>query len=273
MMDIIKKYSLKTLDNLIIDTSGDKYAVRKNEEEGIKDIKELVHSSKLEGAWAYLPKEELWIWVVKEMRPETMIDRKEGFYSVTEVECDYKFTTELGFDQDFIAYHLHTNNYSILMKSIKDQLNATHPNIDREIVEEIKKDFQQNLSLKATLPSGADIGSMIDQSKVVYGLRPQSKTSHKVCSSYGVSEYFLNGEGRKFFDFNKVLYWNKNKLETNQKELELMNEKINEIMEKTKQKILGLPLETNPFSKEKVDEMIEEIKHPYFEIVFTPYVE
>ncbi len=274
-MDLLEKYSLKTLDKLVIDTSGEKYIVRKDEEEGVKDIRELVHTSKVEGAWAYLPDEELWIWIAKgEPQPEQVVVKDGKSRSIMEVLCDLEFMENVLLSHhNFIAYHFHTADYSMSMEYREKELREIMPNIENFVVELFKEDYRKELSFRVALPLGNDMGIMTDLCRKFYWVNPFGKTSHKVCSEWGVSEYYLTKEGREFFDCAKVLPKKGGKVELNEIEKAKQSGELHKIIKETERKILSIPLENELSSEEAVNKIIEGIKHPYFEVVFTPYAE
>jgi hypothetical protein len=271
-MNPIKKYSLKTLDDLIIDTSGEKYAVKKNEEEGIKDLRKLVASSKLEGAWAYIPKKELWIWTVEKLIPERRIKTEKEFSSARGVELDIPFLLELGFKIDVEVYHIHLASPLLAVKDFAEYVKKRY-SIDKEIFKLFREKIYLARSLNAVAPSGFDLEVMVDLSMRFYFARSKGKTSHKLCSQYGVTEYCLNEEGKRFFDYRKTIHLNGKELERDKIQGEILKKEIEKIEKETEEKIFSLDLWGKQPTEDTFQEIIEQVGNKYTTITFTPYTE
>ena len=104
-----------SLENLIVNESNYyRTVVNKSEEEGIKDIKNILENSFLEEAWVFLPKSKKWIEIGEEEKREIIIkevDDKNIAYSYSSgANLSGYFINEL-FEKEsnILFYHFHPN--------------------------------------------------------------------------------------------------------------------------------------------------------------------
>lgn len=161
---------IKEVDKLVVNTACSyRTAAKKSEEEGVKDIRELIDSSDLEELWAYLPQESLWV----------EIGRNEESFGESSVSTDEAYFKKLIQTYDeLILYHFHIN----------DERN--YPSL-----KELKKIF----NVKKAMPSGSDLAAIFCSSILFYRFQPYGKISAKLCSKCGITEFYLTDSWKEYY--------------------------------------------------------------------------
>ena len=169
LADMIKDNTprpIKYVTNLVVNTSKSyKTAVYESESAGIEQIRILIEKSPLEESWAYLPKKELWI--------ETGIN-----------EYNKPEGAGVSYEQPSLRSILKENDEIILYHF--------HPKWKDWLVYE-------------ALPSNNDLDSMVSISKQFYEQHPDGLITEKMCSYYGLTEYWITKSGLESFSKIKAL--------------------------------------------------------------------
>ena len=141
-------------------------AIRKDQQSGISDLKNLCKNAFLEEYWGFFPYEKLWI----EMSFNEKIDS---------TAIDFNYLKEAVKKKDDICiYHIHLRNY---LKSI-----------DGEGYGKIPESW-------LVLPSFEDIALMVYFSSLFYHFHPHGNISWYICSPLGITEYLLSDKGINHF--------------------------------------------------------------------------
>ncbi|MFC1733381.1 hypothetical protein ACFL6I_24030 [candidate division KSB1 bacterium] len=196
------------LDDLVVNNSDKKRTmIFKDEHKGIKKMRDLVFSSNLEEAWAYLPDKKRWVEIGRNSTPShKIIDvfGKEAYE--TSATIDSAHLIKLMKENDSITlYHFHPDNLEVAKEAIlnyksRDTLDMiTHAICAISIID----------ALHAS-PSYEDFGSMVHFATTFREINPDSKLKFKICSAIGVTEVELTEKGMNYFkDKNTpcVLNW------------------------------------------------------------------
>lgn len=181
---------LRYLDHLVIGHSQDRTAAVISEEEGVADIRRLVATSQTEWAWAYMPNGRLWVSLGKEAYPQRATGKDEF---TTRTELDENALYVLLSSHDEIAlYHFHPRTGSLIEA------------YNRKLLEEGESpDFIERVMAKdavlQAMPSPTDLSFMISNSRIFYRRKSAKSLVAKVCSSLGITEFFLTEEGKELY--------------------------------------------------------------------------
>jgi len=193
-----------SVDQLVVNTENTCRTVFKgNEEDGIKQLQQLVESSKLEEAWAYLPERLEWIEIGKEEKPET----KQGEIYTKEVKFNIPQDLFRN-NHSIIIYHFHPR-YSLQLEELnvaaKQKKEVSKQKQELGVVTKQKQELnaivkrEQEILIRKTLPSGRDLSKMIVDSRDFYQIHPQGQITFKFRSPYGITEFFLTEKGKEFY--------------------------------------------------------------------------
>ncbi|MDR4496601.1 MAG: hypothetical protein MRK02_01545 [Candidatus Scalindua sp.] len=163
----------------------------KNEEEGIKELRSLVDTSRIEECWIFLPPEERWVEIGSGAVPETRVDD----HFITKVGVDVQFMESvMAKNNSLIVYHIHPT-YSLFLEH---QMRKCRENGQPMKEKEVKKARTEFL-IKRAYPSGQDLGNMIENTMEFIKKNPGGNIMFKICSHYGITECYLTKEGKIYF--------------------------------------------------------------------------
>lgn len=149
-----RQYETRTIENLIINANPKiAMVVNKDEQEGLKDLKNLASTSEIEEAWCYLPKKKQWIEIgIEETNSslEANIPLKEDIIQEND---------------DIIFYHLHPKDITS------------------------KTDNMQFLRL--IIPSEIDLFMAARESANLFKKYKDGTFNFKIVSESGVTEYHM----------------------------------------------------------------------------------
>ena len=267
--ELIRSYGeFRCCDKLAVNQTDVRQIIPQNEEEGIKDMRKLVSSSPLEEAWVYLPKDELWVEIGKESRPPGMcIEQESRFFQLTTV-LDVEFMHDLpsaGYDE-IIVYHFHPDSNFKLIKSTTKRLKKRHRNsvFNKQMYEKRLEILKEKLKAKSLVPSGPDISSMIINSTMLNKINPKGKVVYKICSFYGIGEFYLTEEGKAHFDQVFSLGKERDFLVKEQTE-------INIISYNTNVRLFEFAGFNQGYTESAAKELAELMSSEYIKVTFTPY--
>ncbi len=188
---------LKYFDHLVVDPSQDyRTAAVRSEEEGVADIRRLVATSQTEWAWGYVPQNRLWVSLGKEAHPQRDTG-KDGF--ITRLEMDENALDALLNSQgEIVLYHFHPSTGPLIEAYNRKLLE------EDESPDFIEKVMAKNAVLQA-MPSPTDLLSMISNSRIFYRRKSAKSLVAKVCSSLGVTQYFLTEKGKRLFRLDEAI--------------------------------------------------------------------
>ncbi len=177
--------TLVLTDKLSVNTINlDRYITRLDEQEGLKNIRELLTTPSFEEAWMYLPFKKEWHEVGK----------KEKIYEDGKrASIDHDINYELRLMQrnpEVVRYHFH--------KKIPEQNHLTdllERALQRRDVPLTKRLLHEEIELLFgnVFASPTDMATMIEYSRIA----PENTAlQHKVCSEQGVVQYELTPRGK-----------------------------------------------------------------------------
>jgi len=171
------QYETSTIERVVdvrrpkleVNTSNlERNIVSKCEEDGVKDILELMVTSRYEEFWAYLPQKCEW------------------------VELGYKETAG---KPDEVVVRVQNNHLKKLMAENKDiVLYHFHPGI--YFNQNPSKDIEIERNLRLSLPSVDDILAAFEVSWDFYDLQKNGTIRNKVVTPYGITEYIMKDAGK-----------------------------------------------------------------------------
>jgi hypothetical protein len=224
-------------DKLAVNQTDVRQIVPQNEEEGIQDMRKLVSSSPLEEAWVYLPKDELWVEIGKKSRPPGMcIEQEFRFFQLTTV-LDVEFMHDLpsaGYDE-IIVYHFHPDSN---FKSIENA------------AKRLKKRHRSSVFTR--------------QMYVLNKINPKGEVAYKICSCYGVAEFYLTEKGKAHF--NQVFL-----LEKERDFLVKGRTEINIISCNANLRLFEFAGFNKGYTESAAKELAGLMSSEYIRITFTPY--
>jgi len=163
----------------------------KNEEEGIAELRSLINTSRIEECWIYLPVEEKWVEIGSGAVPETKVDDR----FITKVGLDVQFMDRVMVKNNFlVVYHIHPTYSLFLEHQIKESRESGLPMEENEI-----KKARTVFLIKRAYPSEQDLGNMIENTLEFLKKNPNGNITFKICSHYGLTEYYLTKEGQIYF--------------------------------------------------------------------------
>ena len=191
------KRPLKKIQKLFVNTSKEYRAFAdKNEEEGLRDIRDLTLSSPLEEEWLYLPQEKKWY----ETGVSEVVDTSNNFAQGACITDPTGLEEILAKQPEIIFYHFHPLHRDLMLtnskKIITDLSMQTYLRQNELSVLEGK--ISEFFVMLGSCPSDKDILKMI-RNKIINRSQQEVKIGFKVCSYYGVYEYGLTPQGLKRF--------------------------------------------------------------------------
>lgn len=186
----------ESIDNLVLNTENKtRHIVKKNELEGINDMKKLL-SQPIEEGWAYLPDKGEW--------HETVFNEHVNNYGngnfATGGERDLDYLMRLGKDNKKItSWHIHPERSATMNKGL-EQKETDFPS-SRKAHLETSKTLQSIFKGKVDAkPSDGDLCGLMNW---VYHLHlddPEIEYKEKIASEYGITEYKLTQNAEDHLD-------------------------------------------------------------------------
>ena len=177
----------------IVVNNDNKYRtiIYKNEEEGITELRSLVDTSRMEECWIFLPLGKKWVEIGSGSVPETKVDDR----FITKVGLDVQFMERLmAKNNSLIVYHIHPTYSLFLEHQMKQCRENGQPMKEKEI-----KKARSVFLMKRAYPSEQDLGNMIENTLEFFKKNPSGNITFKICSHYGITEYYLTKEGEAYF--------------------------------------------------------------------------
>jgi len=178
----------KVIDDLVVNNRNKfKTVIHESETEGISEMRKLIASSLIEESWAYLPLQKKWIEIGHNEEAEKKIDKRY----ITKAELDIQLLDKLmNENNNMVLYHFHPSHSLSLEDKIRKLEESGTPMNDKEIERERVK-----LLIKSAYPSRSDLLNMIGNSMEFFDRNAEGNITFKVCSHYGITEYYLTDEG------------------------------------------------------------------------------
>ncbi|MDO8516882.1 MAG: hypothetical protein Q7S33_02045 [Nanoarchaeota archaeon] len=165
----------KYVPNLVINYNDHIQTIcPKNEEQGIKDMRNLLENNAAEEMWAYLPQKKIWYEIG--IRGKILNEGPIIFANIDE------FSDLAKKNNNLTIYHIHPNSKFLDSK--------------RQINDE---DYRKMMKIISAVPGSNDIVQMIGCSLLSKMINPNSKVVSKICSSYGISDYQLTSKGIEYY--------------------------------------------------------------------------
>ncbi len=266
------------IDELVVNNRNKfKTVIFESEAEGISEMRKLIESSQIEESWAYLPHREKWIEIGHNEEAEKKIDKRY----ITKAKLDIQLLDELmSENNNIILYHFHPSHSLSLEDKIRESEEGGSPLNDKEIERERMK-----LLIKSAYPSRSDLLNMIGNSIEFFERNTEGNIIFKVCSHYGITEYYLTEEGMAHLytdnSFKQIL-WVKEisssaNIEANVKgEILEMNPRETrnplkriKMSPKRKRKSLSRYIIIEPLAR--IQKAIEAMNDEHIRVTFTPY--
>jgi hypothetical protein len=266
------------IDELVVNNRNKfKTVIFESEAEGIPEMRKLIASSQIEESWAYLPHREKWIEIGHNEEAEKKIDKRY----ITKAELDVQLLNELMSEgHNIVLYHFHPSHSLSLEDKIRKREEGGSPMNDREIERERIK-----LLIKSAYPSRSDLLNMIGNTMEFFERNSEGNITFKVCSHYGITEYYLTDEGMAHLSADnslKQILWVKEIsssanieanvkgeiLEMNPRETRNPLERI-KMSPKRKRKPVSRYIIIDP--PDRIQKAIEAMNDEYIRVTFTPY--
>lgn len=249
--------------------------VYKSEKRGVVDMRNLLKSSRMEECWIFLPREKKWIEIGRGEAPEKKFDNRY----VTKVRLDVRFMERLMAQNSLLVlYHIHPAHSQLL----EDKMKMRSENGNLVNANEGEKERVLFLMRRA-FPSEQDLRNMIENSMLFYAHNPQGNITFKICSYYGITEYYLTEKGRIYFadsGFNCM-----KKIVVTCYEIQRQMVVAGDICEQEIRKSINLFYRINRHSKQnrqspsrikkgfnlQIAAAVESMSGDYVEIAFMPY--
>jgi len=182
--EALNRRPIKYIQNLEFngeDTYGG--IIKKSELEGILDCRNLVNNASLEEQWVIFLDEEMWV--------ETGIKSRDNFEDGKPISSgvDSDASYERLLYRGIVSPNLFLDNHS----------NLIHYHYHPTSLELKAKERGPNFSASSILPSYGDLHMMASQTIRFKNINPKGAITHKVCSSYGITEYSLTEKGFEFY--------------------------------------------------------------------------
>jgi len=254
-----------------------KTVIFENEVEGVSEMRKLIASSQIEESWAYLPQREKWIEIGHNEETERKIDKRY----ITKAKLDVQLLDELmSKNHNMVLYHFHPSHSLSLEDKIRKREEGGSPMNDREIERERIK-----LLIKSAYPSRSDLLNMIGNTMEFFERNSEGNITFKVCSHYGITEYYLTDEGMAHLSADnsfKQILWvmgisssanieanvKGEILEMNPRETRNPLERI-KMSPKRKRKPVSRYIIIDPLAR--IQKAIEAMNDEYIRVTFTPY--
>jgi len=209
--DLSRKRIEWTTENLRLNNNDIVALVtNKSEEEGQKDIENIINTSPYEESWLFLPEVDKWYEIGIKRFAE--IDNEKGIMVgqdsdsdyVMRILNDYKGKAEINILRPNI-YHNHPKP-EIVRADIKPKNNLPKDYVVKKVKNMqirqpitkciIRHVFMDYLNAK---PSIKDLDALIFQTIITAEKFPEINWTFKIQSKYGITEYFLTDEGVEYF--------------------------------------------------------------------------
>ncbi|MFH1053447.1 MAG: hypothetical protein V1740_03450 [Candidatus Woesearchaeota archaeon] len=159
-----------------------------SENEAIRQLEGLLESN-YEEAWAFLPEKQQFIEIGQwEQKFSTKMRSFNNRH-----DWDYDHLVELLIENDdIVIYHTQPKPNEKYVEEVKDRYREF--GYSEELIE--RKAFEYIISL--SLPNPMDMARMIRASLAIKDIHPEGQFRVKLCSPYGVTEYWLTDQGADF---------------------------------------------------------------------------
>ncbi len=268
----------KVIDDLDVNNRNKfKTVIYESEAEGISEMRKLIASSQIEESWAYLPRLEKWIEIGHNEEAEKKIEKRY----ITKAKLDVPLLDKLmNEDSNMILYHFHPSHSLSLEDKIRNREKSSSPMNDKEIEREKIK-----LLIKSAYPSRSDLLNMIGNSMEFFERNTEGNITFKVCSHYGITEYYLTDEGMAYLRADnslKQILWVKKisssaNIEANVKG-EILEMNPMETRNPLKRIKMSPKLKRKPVSRyiiiepvTRIQKAIEAMNDEHIRVTFTPY--
>ena len=194
-LSLLALEELRTLDALIVNTAADKYIVRKNEEEGIKDIRKLLEGPDISEGWIYMPEQELWI------EAGEIQDGPPDFSEPVQLMFDQESLCIAGpMQEDMHFYYFHPSRiYESWVSEARDAVLKLEPSKEFYTDESIKARVEQMPKVKSAIPSARMVSNMVLTSLFSDKVNPGKEVMYCLCSDLGITDFSLTESGREYF--------------------------------------------------------------------------
>ncbi len=196
--DANRQDGFKIVDELLVNNRNSfKTVIYKSEEEGISEMRKLISSSQIEESWAYLPHLRKWIEIGHNEEAEKKVDKRY----ITKTLLDIQLLDELmSKNNNMVLYHFHPSYCLSLEDKIKKREEDGLPMNDSEIEKE-----RERLLIKSAYPSRSDLLNMIGNSTEFFERNADGNITFKICSHYGITEYYLTDKGMTYLYADNTL--------------------------------------------------------------------
>ena len=268
----------KVIDDLVVNNRNRfKTVIYESEAEGILEMRELIARSQIEESWVYLPRQKKWIEIGHNEEAEKKIDKRY----ITKAQLDVHLLDKLmSEDSNMVLYHFHPSHSLSLEDKIIKREESGSPMNDKEIERERIK-----LLIKSTYPSRSDLLNMIGNSMEFFERNTEGNITFKVCSHYGITEYYLTDEGMEHLhtgnSFKQILWVKEISssanieanvkgeiLERNPRETRNPLKRI-KMSPKQKRKSLSRYIIIDPLTR--IQKAIDVMNDKHIRVTFTPY--
>ena len=266
------------IDELVVNNRNKfKTVIFESEAEGVSEMRKLIASSQIEESWVYLPQRGKWIEIGHNEEAEKKVDKRY----ITKAKLDVQLLDKLmSDDHNMVLYHFHPSHSLSLEYKIRKREEGGSPMNDGEIERERIK-----LLIKSAYPSRSDLLNMIGNTMEFFERNSEGNITFKVCSHYGITEYYLTDEGMAHLSADnsfKQILWVKGisssaNIEANVKGeiLEMNPRETRDPLERIK---MSPKLKRKPVSRyiiidplARIQKAIEAMNDEYIRVAFTPY--
>jgi hypothetical protein len=195
------------------------------------------------------------------------IEQESRFFQLTTV-LDVEFMHDLpsaGYDE-IIVYHFHPDSNFKSTENVAKRLKKRHRNsvFNKQMYKKRLERLKEKLKAKSLVPSGPDISSMIINSTILNKINPKGEVVYKICSFYGVAEFYLTEKGKAHF--NQVF-----SLEKERDFLVKGRTEINIIACNAMLRLFGFSGFNKGYTESAAKELTGLMSSEYIRIAFTPY--
>lgn len=266
------------IDELVVNNRNKfKTVIYESEEEGISEMRKLIASSQMEESWAYLPHREKWIEIGYNEEAEKKIDKRY----ITKAKLDVQLLDELMSKGNNMAlYHFHPSYCLSLEDKIRKREEDGAPMNDKEIEKE-----RIRLLIKSAYPSRSDLLNMIGNSMEFFERNAEGNITFKVCSHYGITEYYLTDEGMTHLNAGnsfKQILWVKGISSSANIEANIKGEILEMNPRETRNPLKRIKMSPKRKRKSKsryviidpltrIQKAIEAMNDEHIRVTFTPY--
>lgn len=173
------------IPNLIVNTNDThRTLIRKNEQNGLNDIRQLLLHSSLEEKWMYYPAKKIWIELgIHSIKLDEKGSAGYQIFSRME-EIKNIFLTE----KNLIDYHFHPVNSAILNQKAKVFLKKIAKECTDDNIHWANENYFAPVDrIFSAIPVRDDLFQLIVSSCVFYRIHPEGDFYHKIVSPYGIT--------------------------------------------------------------------------------------